>query len=73
MPEAGHDVVEWILDLRRAHGVDLLLILDQFEEFFLYHREASDEFAAGLDRLSERGNRVNVLVAIREDALALLD
>jgi WD40 repeat protein len=54
-------------------GVDIYLILDQFEEYFVYHRD--DE---GLARLlgtltGDARSRVNVLVGIREDALAELD
>ncbi len=67
------DVAEEILALRSQRGVDLLLILDQFEEFFLYHRNEAESFAELLDRLTERGTRINVLVSLREDALALLD
>ncbi|MCA1656746.1 MAG: hypothetical protein LC713_03390, partial [Actinobacteria bacterium] len=54
-------------------GGDLYLILDQFEEYFLYH-EQDRSFVAALAELSGRpGLRVNVLIGIREDALALLD
>jgi WD40 repeat protein len=47
------------------------LVLDQFEEYFLYH----DGNGALLDELPEllRTSRVNVLVALREDALSRLD
>jgi WD40 repeat protein len=55
------------------HEVDLLLILDQFEEMFLYHDESVGVFAEALARLLHPGSRVSVLIAIREDALARLD
>jgi tetratricopeptide (TPR) repeat protein len=55
---------------------DFLIILDQFEDFFKYARrdQANGGFAAELPRLL-RGDRlfVNVLIAIRDDSLALLD
>ena len=49
-----------------------LLILDQFEEYFLYHeRDGSrDELAASAPRARPRAN---VLLALREDSLARLD
>lgn len=60
---------------RRAGG-DLLLILDQFEEYFLYHGNEDGEgtFAVELPLVLTRPDvRVNVLISIREDALATLD
>ncbi len=57
-------------------GGDLYIILDQFEEYFLYHPDDggagsfADEFARVLNR---DDLRVNFLLAIREDALAKLD
>ena len=52
----------------------LLLVLDQFEEFFLYHDRpgdsALDELAAALRR---RNPAVHFLLSIREDSLAKLD
>jgi WD40 repeat protein len=55
-------------------GDEAYLILDQFEEYFLYH---GDDASPGslLHDLPEllRESRVNVLVSLREDALARLD
>jgi WD40 repeat protein len=60
-------------ELERQQDTDLYLILDQFEEFFLYH-ENDRTFAPALAALQRREDlRVNVLIGIREDALALLD
>jgi WD40 repeat protein len=54
-------------------GGDLYLILDQFEECFLYHPRGG-RFAAALAEVVNRpGLRVNVLIGMREDALARLD
>ena len=55
---------------------ELLLILDQFEEYFLYHGADDGEgtFAVEFPRaVNSRDLRANFLVAIREDALAKLD
>jgi WD40 repeat protein len=63
----------------RVTGSKVLLILDQFEEFLLYHgagleRDADDSPAVELARLmGEDRLRANILIAIREDALAQLD
>jgi WD40 repeat protein len=65
--------VEDVLD--EVRGVDeAYLILDQFEEYFLYHGE-DDEPGALLHDLPEllRESRVNLLVSLREDSLARLD
>jgi WD40 repeat protein len=52
---------------------DLLLVLDQAEEYFLYHPEETG-FARELPELVTRnGLRVRVLLALRDDALAKLD
>jgi WD40 repeat protein len=52
---------------------DLLLILDQAEEYFLYH-QGQGGFAADLPELVTRpGLRVRVLLSLRDDALAKLD
>jgi hypothetical protein len=54
----------------------LLVVLDDFEEYFLYH---GDEYGDGtlaseLPRaINDRATRTNFLIAIREDALAKLD
>ncbi len=53
---------------------DLVLLLDQFEEYFLY-RDAHDESFADelVAAVSDPDLRVNVLISLREDALARLD
>ena len=50
LPErsADDDPADEILALRSARGVDLLLILDQFEEFFLYHANQAEDVAGAL-------------------------
>ncbi|MBZ5525313.1 MAG: DUF4062 domain-containing protein [Acidobacteriia bacterium] len=54
----------------------LLLILDQFEEYFQYHpgEDGEGTFAVEFPRIVKSDDlRVNVLVSIREDCLAILD
>jgi WD40 repeat protein len=67
------DPGEALADLATRTGRDLYLVLDQFEEFFLYH-EGDRTFVEQLADMIRRSDlRVNVLIGIREDALALLD
>jgi hypothetical protein len=57
-------------------GGELYVILDQFEEFFLYHPhdEGGATFAAEFPRAVNRPDlRVNFMLSLREDALASLD
>ena len=59
-------------------GGELLIILDQFEEYFLYHPQDVEKGEGSFDvefpRVINRPNlRVNFLISIREDALAKLD
>ena len=67
------DPSEALANLTPRTGRDVYLMLDQFEEFFLYHdqnRSFVEELAVVIRR---EDLRVNVLIGIREDALALLD
>jgi len=59
----------------RRLDADVYLLCDQFEEETLYQEGArADAFAAELGRIvSTAGLRVNVLIGVREDALAKLD
>jgi len=54
---------------------DLLLILDQFEEYFLYHpASAPDAFAVQFAACANRpGLPANFLVSLRDDAISKLD
>ena len=66
--DAVRDAVEG-----RPEESDLYLVLDQFEEYFLYH-EDDDALPSMLARLAgDAGARVNVLLGIREDSVAQLD
>jgi WD40 repeat protein len=61
-----------------AERVDgrVLLVLDQFDEYFMYHETRPDGLAL-VDELTEviadRAIPINLLISIREDALAKLD
>ena len=80
----GHELLvigSWVEDradelraaVAAAAGSYLYVILDQFEEFFLYH-DAGGPFGTALaELLADRGKQVNVLLSLREDALAQLD
>jgi len=67
---------ETLHGLALSAGGDLFIILDQFEEYFLYHGEESqeDSFAAEFARaVNCVDSRVSFLISIREDAIAKLD
>jgi hypothetical protein len=52
----------------------ILLILDQFEEFFLYRQGGKSSLEINLARLvNRRSNSVKVLLSLRSDGLFLLD
>ncbi|PYV30646.1 MAG: hypothetical protein DMG22_19685, partial [Acidobacteria bacterium] len=60
----------------RATNRSLLIVLDQFEEYFQYHPkdEGPGTLAEELPRLLNRANlAVNFLIALREEALSTLD
>jgi WD40 repeat protein len=69
--------------IERALGVwseqlhtQFLVILDQFEEYFLYHplEDHADAFAAAFRQIMTHPTlRVNVLISMREDAITRLD
>ena len=69
--------VAWLGEVVQRSGVNAIyLVLDQFEEYFLYHPDdrGDDGLASVLGHiLSTPDLSVNVLVSIREDALAALD
>lgn len=57
-------------------GTEMFIILDQFEDYFLYSEQAAEEgsFLTEFSRAVNRSDvRVNFLISIREDALAWLD
>jgi WD40 repeat protein len=56
-------------------GRDVYLVLDQAEEYFLYHADdgGAGSFAEALPAVLTAPLRINVLVSLREDSLAKLD
>ena len=73
---ADASVMETFQACRRHIGGDLLVILDQFEEYFLYNGTEDGEgtFASEFPRLvAQRDLGVNFLISMREDTLARLD
>jgi WD40 repeat protein len=67
------DVTATFEEARTAESA--FVILDQFEEYFLYHGEADGPgtLLVRLPELMHEGPRVNVLISLREDSLAQLD
>ena len=69
----GDSLVDAVADAANRAGGDLYLILDQFEEYFLYHQDGGP-FVDALAEVARRpGVRVNLLIGIREETLAQLD
>jgi WD40 repeat protein len=60
---------------RAQSGRDVYVVLDQAEEYFLYHgdEDKPGSFADALPAVLAGPYRVNVLVSLREDSLAKLD
>jgi WD40 repeat protein len=56
-------------------GRDVYVVLDQAEEYFLYHADdgGRGSFAEALPTVMGALSRVNVLISLREDSLAKLD
>lgn len=70
---SGHGLLDVLEDAQ--DGRDVYLVLDQAEEYFLYHADDAGpgSFAETLPALLSRPLRLNVLVSLREDSLAKLD
>jgi WD40 repeat protein len=76
LPDPSPSLVETLAAWTQLIDACLLIVLDQFEEYFLYHahEEGEGTFAAEFPRVVKRRDlRVSFLLSIREDALALLD
>jgi WD40 repeat protein len=70
--EAAGDLADRLDAWTAALGCELCLVLDQFEELFLYHEEGG--LLEALPEIVTRpGLRVNVVLGIRDDELAKLD
>jgi hypothetical protein len=74
--DLGLPLDELLFSATQAFGGTLLVILDQFEEYFLYHPETEKDnpFDAEFARTINREEiDANFLIALREDALSKLD
>jgi WD40 repeat protein len=75
-PVAAGSLVEVIEAAAKRTQASILVVLDQFEEYFLYHRSDrgpqafSEQFA---EAVNKAGLPAGFLVAMRDDALAQLD
>lgn len=72
----GRPLAETLRVWQQLLGGDLYIVLDQVEEYFLYHHDEDGpgDFAAELAAVVTSADlRVNFLLAIREDAVAKLD
>lgn len=72
----SRDLAQTLKVWAERFDIELLIILDQFEEYFLYHPQErgegtfADEFPKAVNR---RDLPVRFLISIREDALSKLD
>ena len=67
---------DFLFEVQQQSGLKILLVLDQFEEFFFYHPESSStsEFDTQFACLVNRDDiDVGIMISLREDALAKLD
>jgi hypothetical protein len=70
------DLVSTITACAAHSGRDLVVVLDQFEEYFVYHpdEDVEDTFALEFPRaVTQADLPVTFMIAIREDALARLE
>jgi WD40 repeat protein len=65
----GDSLVVWSTELE----CELYLVLDQIDEYFLYHDKDEEFVSQFADAATREGLRVNFLLSIREDMLARLD
>ncbi len=75
-PDAPRRLVQQLKELTAGTRTQLLIILDQFEDYFLFHAEESDgeTFASEFPHAVINPNLpVNFLISIREDWLSRLD
>jgi WD40 repeat protein len=71
-PPPDVTLADGLAELAAGSGGDLYLLLDQFEEVFVY--PGAEVLAASLaEVVTQPGLRVNLLLALRQDALSELD
>lgn len=65
---------EFLLQATQAFHGTILIILDQFEEYFLYHPKAEHTFDVEIARAVNRQDiDAHFIIALREDSLSMLD
>lgn len=74
-PVKGTTPIEKLACWNERLNGEIFLILDQFEEYFLYHpNDTPDSFGALLPKIvTNHGLKVNILLSLRDDALSQLD
>ena len=75
LKKCSQELTRWKQDDKRTPG-KILLILDQFEEYFLYHPSevGANSFAKTFpDAVNDLELPLHVLISLREDSLAKLD
>ena len=75
-PPEGATLAEALEAWSDRFGGELLIVLDQFEEYFLYHGDEEGEGTFAVEfpaAVNGVGLHANFLISIREDALAKLD
>jgi hypothetical protein len=75
-PAAELSLAETIAMCAQRRGCELVIILDQFEEYFVYHSRdlGARSFAVEFSRaVNQRDLPVSFLISMREDALGWLD
>jgi WD40 repeat protein len=71
--DAPGDLTDRIESWAAALGGELVVILDQFEELFLYHDEGGSLLEVFPELVTRPALRLNVVLGIRDDELAKLD
>jgi WD40 repeat protein len=71
--DAPGDAADRIDGWTAALGAQLVLVLDQFEEHFLYHEDEGGVHDLLPELVTRPGLRVHVVLGIRDDELARLD
>lgn len=73
-PDADENIIECLRRITESSHTTILLIFDQFEEYFQYHGSKVEQFSSQLiETITSDQIDVHVLIAIREDRLAQLD
>jgi WD40 repeat protein len=71
--QEGERLADTLARWTDALACDVLLVLDQAEEYFLYHAEEAGLAEELPELVTQPGLRVRVLLSLRDDALAKLD